>query len=64
MEGTHQVSHIPGPSTSNTSIQIQINSEWFKDLNVRWDTVKLLEDNIGRTLTQITAISFLILPLE
>ena len=42
----------------------KINSKWIKDLDIRPDTIKLLEENIGPTLSDINDRNILDPPLR
>ena len=46
-----KLEHAPAPHT-------KINATWIKGLNVKPGTIKILEENIEYSLTNITAKSF------
>ena len=40
----------------------KLHTKWIKDLNVRLDTIKLLEENLGRPLSDINHSKIFYLP--
>ena len=53
-------SHMQKNETRPFSYTIQkINSTWLKDLNVRQESIKILEENTGNTLFELGHSNFL-----
>ena len=51
--------HMQKNETGPLSPYTKINSKWMKDLNVRQDSIKILEENTGNTLFELSHSNFL-----